>query len=69
MVEGTAALCSGGGLPVGGRGSLKTDSAGSITTQSIAFKYVMVSDTRGHGIHSDLHFLTLKPLIAKGFRT
>ena len=56
MVEGNAALCSGGGLPVGGRGSLMTDSAGSKTTQSMAFKYVMVSDTRGHVIHSDLHF-------------
>jgi hypothetical protein len=70
MVEGNAALCSGGGLPVVGvGGSLMTDSAGSITTQSIEFKYVMASDTRGHSIHSDLHFLTPKALIAKGFRT
>jgi hypothetical protein len=32
----------GGGLPmVGGWGSLMTHSAGSVTTQRIAFKYVM----------------------------
>ncbi len=32
----------GGGLPVvGGGGSVMTHTAGSVTTQSIAFKYVM----------------------------
>jgi hypothetical protein len=36
---------NGGGLPVvGGGGSLITNSAGSVTTQSIAFKYVMTSE-------------------------
>ncbi len=35
----------GGGLPVvGGGGSLMTHSAGSITTQRKAFKYVMASE-------------------------
>jgi hypothetical protein len=35
----------GGGLPlVGGGGSLMTHSAGSVTTQSIALKYVMASE-------------------------
>jgi hypothetical protein len=35
----------GGGLPVlGGGGSVMTYSAGSVTTQSIAFKYVMTSE-------------------------
>jgi hypothetical protein len=29
---------------VGGRGSLMTHSAGSVTNQSIVFKYVMVSE-------------------------
>ncbi len=32
----------GGGLPIeGGRGSVMTHTAGSVTTQSIALKYVM----------------------------
>jgi hypothetical protein len=44
MVEGNAAIQSGGGLPVvGDRGSAMTHTAGSLTTQSIAFKYVMAS--------------------------
>jgi hypothetical protein len=44
MGEGYAAIHRGGGLPVvGGEGSLMTHSAGSITTQSIALKYVMAS--------------------------
>ena len=43
MGEGNAAIQSGGGRPVeGGGGSLMTHGAGSFTTQSIAFKYVMV---------------------------
>jgi hypothetical protein len=34
-----------GGLPVvGGGGSVMTHTAGSVTTQSIAFKYVMASE-------------------------
>jgi hypothetical protein len=49
MGESNAAIGSGGGLPVVvGGGSLITNSAGSVTTQSIAFKYVMASETRGH---------------------
>jgi hypothetical protein len=44
MGEGYAAIHRGGGLPiVGGGGSLMTHSAGSVTTQSIALKYVMAS--------------------------
>jgi hypothetical protein len=39
MGEGYAAIQRGGVLPVvGGGGSLKTHSAGSVTTQSIALK-------------------------------
>ncbi len=43
MGQGNAAIQSGGGgLPVvGGGGSVVTHTAGSVTTQSIAFKYVM----------------------------
>jgi hypothetical protein len=42
MGEGNAAYKVGGGLPlVGGGGSVMTYTAGSGTTQSIAFKYVM----------------------------
>jgi len=42
MGEGYAAIHRGGGLPVvGGGGSVVTHTAGSVTTQSIAFKYVM----------------------------
>jgi hypothetical protein len=38
-----------GGLPVvGGWGNLKTHSAGSVTTQGIAFKYVMASEPYGY---------------------
>ncbi len=45
MVEGNAAIQSGGGLPVvGGGGSVMTHTASSVTTQSIAFKYVMASE-------------------------
>ncbi len=45
MGEGYAAIHRRGGLPaVGGGGSLMTHSAGSITTQSIALKYVMASE-------------------------
>jgi hypothetical protein len=41
MGEGNAAKI-GGGLPeVGGGGSVMTHTAGSVTTQSVAFKYVM----------------------------
>jgi hypothetical protein len=41
MGEGYAAI-QGGGLPVmGGGGSLMTYSSGSVTTQSIVFKYLM----------------------------
>ncbi len=44
MGEGYAAIQSGVGLSiVGGGCSLMTHSAGSLTTQSIAFKYVMSS--------------------------
>jgi hypothetical protein len=44
MGEGHAAIHRGEGLPVvGGGGSLMTHSAGSVTTQSIAFKYVIAS--------------------------
>jgi hypothetical protein len=44
MGEGNAAIQCGGGLPVvGGGGSVMTHTAGSVTTQSIAFKYVMAS--------------------------
>ncbi len=42
-------LNRGGGLPVvGGGGSLMTHSAGSVTTQSIALKYVMASEPYRH---------------------
>ena len=42
MGEGYAAIHRGGGLPVvGGGGSVVTHTAGSVTTQSKAFKYVM----------------------------
>ncbi len=45
MGEGYAAIHRGGGLPVvGGGDSLMTHSAGSVTTQSIALKYVMASE-------------------------
>ncbi len=45
MGEGFAAIQIGGGLPVMGDGcSLMTHSAGSVTTQNIAFKYVMASE-------------------------
>jgi hypothetical protein len=45
MGEGNAAIQSGGGLPVvGGGGSVMTHPAGSVTTQRIAFKYVMASE-------------------------
>jgi len=38
----------GGGLPVvGGGGSVVTHTAGSVTTQSIAFKYVMLLNHTG----------------------
>jgi hypothetical protein len=44
MGDGYAAIQRGGGLPVvGGGNSQMTHSAGSITTQSIALKYVMAS--------------------------
>ncbi len=44
MGDGYAAIQRGGGLPVvGGGGSLMTHSAGSVTTQCIAVKYVMAS--------------------------
>ncbi len=43
MGEGYAAIHRGGGLPVVGGGSQMTHSAGSVTTQSIALKYVMAS--------------------------
>jgi hypothetical protein len=44
MGKGYVAIWGGGGLPfVGGVGSLMTHSAGFVTTQSIAFKYVMAS--------------------------
>jgi hypothetical protein len=49
MGEGNAAIQSGGGRPVeGGGGSLMTHGAGSFTTQSVAFKYVMVSEPYRH---------------------
>jgi hypothetical protein len=42
MGEGFAAIQRRGGLPViRGGGSLMTHGAGSVTTQSVAFKYVM----------------------------
>ena len=42
MGEGNAAIQSGGGLPlVGDGGRVMTHTAGYVTTQSIAFKYVM----------------------------
>jgi hypothetical protein len=45
MGEGNAAIQRGGGLPVvGGGGRLMTHSAGSVTAQSMAFKYVMASE-------------------------
>ncbi len=45
MGEGNAAIQSGGGLPeVGDWGSVITPTAGFVTTQSIAFKYVMASE-------------------------
>jgi hypothetical protein len=46
MSEGfVATQGGGGGLPVVGGGCrLMTQSAGSVATQSIAFKYVMVSE-------------------------
>jgi hypothetical protein len=45
MGEGYAATQIWGGLPVeGDGGSLMTHSAGSVTTQSIALKYVMASE-------------------------
>jgi hypothetical protein len=43
MGVGYAAI-QGGGLHVVGGGSLVTHSANSVTTQSIAFKYVMASE-------------------------
>jgi hypothetical protein len=45
MGEGNAAIQSGGGWPVvGGGGWVMTHTAGSVTTQSIEFKYVMASE-------------------------
>ncbi len=45
MGEGYAAIQMGGGLPVVKHGgSLMTYSDGSVTTQSIALKYVMASE-------------------------
>ncbi len=45
MGEGYASIQKGGGLHVVGvGGSLITHSAGSVATQSIAFKYVMASE-------------------------
>ncbi len=45
MGEGTAAIQSGGRAACsGGWGSVVTHTAGSVTTQSIAFKYVMASE-------------------------
>jgi hypothetical protein len=45
MVKGSAAIQMAGGLPVVGvGGSLMTHRAGSATTQTIAFKYVMASE-------------------------
>jgi hypothetical protein len=45
MGEGYAAIQSGGRAAVmGGGGSLMTHSAGSVTTQRKAFKYVMASE-------------------------
>ncbi len=45
MGEGYAAIQSGGRAACsGGRGSVMTHTAGSVTTQSIAFKYVMASE-------------------------
>ncbi len=49
MGEGNAANKVGGGLPVvGGGGSVMTHTAGSVTTQNIAFKYVMASEPYGN---------------------
>jgi hypothetical protein len=49
MGEGYAAIQRGGGLPVvGGGGSLMTHSAGSVTTQRKALKYVMASEVLNH---------------------
>jgi hypothetical protein len=48
MGEGYAAYRKGGGLPaVGGGSSLMIHSAGSVTTQRKAFKYVMASEHTG----------------------
>ncbi len=45
MGEGNAAIQRGGGLPVvEGGGGVMTHTAGSVSTQSIAFKYVMASE-------------------------
>jgi hypothetical protein len=46
MGEGYAAICGGGGRDAcsGDGSSLMTHSAGSVTTQSIALKYVMASE-------------------------
>ncbi len=45
MGGGNATIQRGGGLPVvGGGGSVMTHTACSVTTQSIAFKYVMASE-------------------------
>jgi hypothetical protein len=45
MGKGYAAIQMAGGLPVvGGGGSLMTHSAGSATTQTIAFKYMLASE-------------------------
>jgi hypothetical protein len=45
MGEGNAAIQSGGRWPVvGGGGCVMTHTAGSVTTQNIAFKYVMASE-------------------------
>jgi hypothetical protein len=42
MGEGNVAIQSRGGLPVvGGGGSVMIHTAGSVTTQSVTFKYVM----------------------------
>jgi hypothetical protein len=47
MGEGYAAIQQGGGLSVVG-GSLVTHSAGSVTIQRKAFKYVMASEPYGY---------------------
>jgi hypothetical protein len=49
MGEGNAAIQSGGRAACcGGGGSVMTHTDGSVTTQSIAFKYVMASEPYGN---------------------